>query len=159
MILNHASLAPAGWREALGYLPDLADGMASLVRAGVAQTTLRMSRSVHESYWPDEGSLFDAFRAVTRQGARDQSLFLLKLSEKAPLLSDLGPDVTDRLQMCGARELPPDDGAPLMLCVIADAIAVGFPSEPAWDRDRLAVDFEELLPEWHLETRANRSTT
>ena len=147
MILNHASLAPAGWREALRYLPDLADGMASLVQAGVAQKSLRMSRSVHESYWPDEGSLFDAFRAVTRQGARDQSLFLLKLSEKAPLLSDLGPDVTDRFQMCGTRELPLDDGAPLVLCVITDAIAVGFPSEPTWDRDRLAVNFEELLPD------------
>ena len=83
MILNHASLAPAGWRDALGYLPDLADGMAVLIRTRTAQSTLRMSRSLHETYWPNDGSLFDAFREVMRQGKRDQSLFLMKLSEKA----------------------------------------------------------------------------
>jgi len=43
--------------------------------------------------------------------------------------------------------LPRDDGAPLVLCAITDAVAVGFPSDPAWDRDRLAVEFEELLPD------------
>ena len=42
-----------------------------------------MSRSLHETYWPNDGSLFDALREVMRQGARDQSLFLMKLSEKA----------------------------------------------------------------------------
>ena len=146
MILNHASLAPAGWRDTLDFLPDLADGMAGLVRAGAAQATLRMSRSLHETCWPDEGSLFDAFREMMRRGARDQSLFLMKLSEKAPLLSSLAPDVTDRFRMCEAKTLPRDDGAPLVLCAVTDAIAVGFPSEPVWDRDRLSVDFLELLP-------------
>lgn len=150
MILNHASLAPAGWREALGYLPDLADGMASLVRAGVAQTTLRMSRSVHERYWPDDGSLFDAFLEAKRRGARDQFVFLMKLSEKAPLLSDLDPEVGNRFRMCEAKALPPDDGSPLVLCAITDAIAVGFPSEPVWDRDRLRIAFQELLPDGTL---------
>ncbi len=100
MILNHASMASAGWRDALDFLPDLADGMASLVRAGAVQSTLRMSRSLHETCWPDEGSLYDAFRETMRRGARDQALFLMKLSEKAPLLSNLGPDVTDRFRMC-----------------------------------------------------------
>ena len=147
MILNHASLAPTGWRDALRFLPDLADGMAVLVQSGATQSTLRMSRSLHETYWPDERSLFDALREVMRQGARDQSLFLMKLSEKAPLLSGLAPEVTDRFRMCEATTLPPDDGAPLVLCVVTDAICVGLPSEPVWDRDRLPVDFEELLPD------------
>ena len=147
MILNHASLTPAGWHDALEFLPDLADGMAAVVRDGAALATLRMSRSLHETRWPDEGSLFDAFREVGRQGARDQSLFLMKLSEKAPLLSSLAPDVTDRFRMCEEKTLPPDDGAPLVLCAITDAIAVGFASEPVWDRDRLPVDFHELLPD------------
>ena len=151
MILNHASLAPAAWRDALGFLSDLADGMARLVRGGAAQSTLRMSRSSHEIYWPDQKSLFDAVRQIGREGARDQSLFLMKLSEKAPLLSNLGPHVTGRFHMCGTRALPADDGAPLVLCVITDAIAVSFPSEPAWDRDRLAVDFEELLADGTME--------
>ena len=145
MVLNHASLASAGWRDALGFLPDLADGMAGLVRARAAASALRMSRSLHEIYWP-EGSLFDAFRETMRQ-TRDQSLFLMKLSAKAPLLSDLGQEVTDRFQMCEAKTLPRDDGAPLVLCAITDAIAVGLPSEPVWDRDRLPVDFQELLPD------------
>ena len=151
MVLNHVSLSTVEWHDALKFLPDLADGMASLVRGGAAQSTLRMSRSLHENYWPGQRSLFDAFRQIRREGARDQSLFLMKLSEKAPLLSDLGPHVTDRFPMCGARTLPPDEGAPLVLCVITDAIAVSFPSEPAWDRDRLAVEFEELLPDGKME--------
>ena len=121
--------------------------MAVLVQSGATQSTLRMSRSLHETYWPDERSLFDALREVMRQGARDQSLFLMKLSEKAPLLSGLAPEVTDRFRMCEATTLPPDDGAPLVLCVVTDAICVGLPSEPVWDRDRLPVDFEELLPD------------
>ena len=109
-----------------------------------------MSRSLHETNWPDERSLFDAFREMKRQGARDQYVFLMKLSEKAPLLGDLGPDVTDRFLMCEARTLPPEDGNPLVLCAITDAIAVGFPSEPVWDRDRLPVVFQELLPDGAL---------
>ena len=156
MILNHASLAPAGWRDALGYLPDLADGMAVLIRTRTAQSTLRMSRSLHETYWPNDGSLFDAFREVMRQGKRDQSLFLMKLSEKAPLLSNLAPDGADRFWMCEAKTLPPDDGAPLVLCAVTGAICVGFPSEPVWDRDQLPVDFLELLSDGTLAGRARR---
>lgn len=145
MILNHASLAPLGWHDTLEFLPGLADGMAGLVRDGAAQATLRMSQSLHETRWRDEGSLFNAFLEIKRRGARDQSLFLLKLSERAPLLSGLGPDVTDRFQRCEATMLPPNDGAPLVLCAITDAIAVGFPSEPVWDRDRLRIEFLEVL--------------
>ena len=85
MVLNHVSLSTVEWHDALKFLPGLADGMASLVRGGAAQSTLRMSRSLHENYWPGQRSLFDAFRQIRREGARDQSLFLMKLSEKAPL--------------------------------------------------------------------------
>ena len=151
MILNHASVASAAWRDALEVLPDLADGMASLVRAGLVQSTLRMSRSLHETCWTDEGSLYDAFRATMRRGARDQALFLMRLSEKAPLLSNLGPDVIGRFRMCEQRTLPLDAGAPLVLCAITNAIAVSFPSEPSWDHDRLRVDFREMLEDETLE--------
>ena len=75
MVLNHASLARVGWRQALELLPDLAAGMAELVDAKTAQATLRMSRSLHETNWPDERSLFDAFREMKRQGALDQYVF------------------------------------------------------------------------------------
>lgn len=46
--------------------------------------------------------------------------------------------------------MPRDDGAPLVLCAVTDAIAVGFPSEPVWDRDRLVVAFQELLSDGTL---------
>ena len=150
MILNHASLAPTGWHDALTFLLDLATGMAELVRSRAVQPTLRMSRSLHETYWPDKRSLFDAFQEVRRQGARDQYLFLMKLSEKAPLLSSLTPAFTDRFWMCEAKTLPSDDGEPLVLCAVTDAVCVGFPSEPVWDCDRLGVDFREMLPDGTL---------
>ena len=151
MILNHASLAGTGWHDTLEFLPDLADGMAGLVRAGAARATLRMSRSLHETYWPEERSLFDAFQEMRRRGARDQYVFLMKLSEKAPLLNSLTPEITDRFRMCEAKTLPQDDGAPVVLCAITDAIAVGVPSEPIWDRDRLRVDFVEMLDDGAFE--------
>lgn len=150
MILNHASLAPTGWHDAVTFLPDLADGMAELVRFGAVQATLRMSRSLHETCWWDGRSLFDALREVKQQGARDQYLFVMKLSEKAPLLISLTQKVTDRFWMCEAKRLPQEDGAPLVLCAVTDAVCVGFPSEPVWDRDRLGVDFQEMLSDGTL---------
>ena len=151
MILNHASLATSGWHDALVFLPDLAEGMAALVCSGVVQSTLRMSRSLYETCWSDERSLFDALQEVRRQGGRDQFLFLIKLSQKAPLLSSLAPEVNDRFLMCEAKKLPPHDGAPLVLCAVMDAVCVGFPSERVWDSDRLDVEFQELLSDGAFE--------
>ena len=147
MVLNHASLAPAGWHEVVEWLPDMATGVAALVRAAVVQKSLRMYRSEHEIRWSGNGSLFDAYQALRRQGARDQSAFLMGLATKAPLLGALGPDVTDRFLMCETTALPAEDGAPLVLCAVTDAIAVSMPAEAVWDRDRLPVTFHELLPD------------
>ena len=152
MVLNHASLPPAGWRQTVNWLPEVADGMATLVRDGVAQATLRMCRSPHEIRYPDDRSLFDAYQELRQRGARDQYVFLMRLSTKVPLDDDLAPGVADRFQMCEAtmceaRELPPDDGAPLVLCAVTAAIAVSVPSEPVWDRARIRVAFDELLPD------------
>ncbi len=151
MILNHASLETSGWHDALAFLPDLAEGMAALVKSGVAQSTLRMSRSLHETYWPAERSLFEALQRVRQHGGRDHYLFFVKLSEKAPLLSSLPPEAKDRFLKCEAKTLPPDDGAPLILCAVMDAVCVGFPSEPVWDSDRLGIEFQELLSDGTLE--------
>ena len=145
MILNHASLAPTGWHDAVTFLPDLADGMAELVRSGAVQSTLRMSRPLHETYWRNERSLFHALLEVRRQGARDQYMFLMKLSEKAPLLISLTSEVKNRFWKCETKTLPQGDGAPLVLCAVTDAVCAGFPSEPVWDRDRLRVEFLEML--------------
>lgn len=156
MILNHASLASAGRREATAWLADMATGMASLVRDGVAPAMLRMVRSAYEIRCPGDRSLYEAYQELRRTGARDAYLFLVRLTTKAPLLSDVDPDVKDRFlaceaTACEAKTLLPEDGAPLVLCAIADGIAVGFPSEPIWDRVRLTVAFQELLTDATLE--------
>ena len=147
MVLNHASLLPTGWLRTVEWLPDVADGMATLVRDGVARAVLRMCRSPHDIRYPDDRSLFEAYQELRELGARDQYVFLMRLSAKVPLDNDLGPDIADRFRMCEAKALAPEDGAPLVFCAVSDAIAVSMPSEPVWDRDRIRVAFDELLPD------------
>ena len=152
MILNHASLASAARQEVPAWLTDLASGMAALVNTGIVSATLRTHRSVHEIPCPEGGaSLWDAYQELRRSGSRDESVFLMSLTEKAPLLSGVATEVRDRFlaceaTACEAKTLPPEEGAPLVLCAVTDAVAVGFPSEPIWDRDRVTVAFRELLP-------------
>ena len=69
------------------------------------------------------------------------------LTDKQPLLMEVGPDVKDRFLACEEQTLPANDGEALVFCAITDAIAVGFPSAPEWDRDRVTVHFDELLPD------------
>ncbi len=54
-------------------------------------------------------------------------------------------------EQCNPGVEPPEDGEPLVLCAITDWIAVGFPSDPVWDSDRLAVSFSELLLDESIE--------
>ncbi len=150
MILNHASVAPAGWQAALGHLPEMARGMAELVEDGVAERWLRLARSPFDIRLDGERSLFDAILELRSRGGRDEAVFLLGLTQKAPLVSGLAPEITDRFRRCETKALPPDDGGPLVLCCVADAIAVGFPSETVWDCDRLRVELWELLPDGTL---------
>ena len=145
LVLNHASLKPAGWHKVVEFLPDLADGIAELVKAGTAQSALRMCQSPYEIFMQGDRSLFAAYQECRRQGWRDQSLFLMRLSSKVPLHADLSLNVVDRLLVCETSDLPSEDGDPLLVCVIADSIAVSFPTKPRWDRDRLLVEFQELL--------------
>ena len=145
LVLNHASLKPAGWYEVVEFLPELATCIARLVRAGMAQPALRMSQSPYEILVQGDRSLFAAYQACSRQGWRDQSLFLMRLSSKVPLDTDLSSSVVDRLRACETRHLAKEDGGPLLVCVISDSIAVSFPTKPCWDRDRLLVEFKELL--------------
>ena len=152
MILNHASLTSAGRDEVPAWLVDMASGMAALVRTRVASKNLRACRSVHDIRFPDGRSLFEAYRELGRRGSRDESVFLMSLTEKVPLLSGVGPEVKDRFlaceaTACEAKTLPPEEGAPLVLCAVTDAVAVGLPSEPIWDRDRVTVSFQKLLPD------------
>ena len=159
MILNHASLASVARQEVPARLADMASGMAALVRNGVAQTTLRMFRPAHEIGCPDGRSLFDAYLELRKQGKPDESRFLMSLSNKVPLLSGVESDARDRFlaceaTACAAKTLPSPDGDPLVLCAVTNGVAVGFPSDPVWDRDRVSVIFAEMLRNGEIESAA-----
>ena len=147
MVLNHASVTRIGSHRAVEWLPDVAEGMAALVNRGVTQSTLRMCQSLHEIQLQDGRSLFQTCQDLLQRDARDQYLFLMRLSMKMPLLDNLEQDTTDRFLMCEATTLAPNDGAPLLFCAVTDAIAVSMPSESVWDRDQIVVAFQELLPD------------
>ena len=147
MVLNHASLISPDQRKAVAWLKDVASGMSRLVLDKIVQNALRMSRSPHDIRCFADWSLFDAYQALRRGGAREEHLFLIRLITKVPLLSDVGQDVAGRFLTCEAKTLPPEDGEPLVFCAITDGIAVGFPSDPIWDQDQTTVSFNELLPD------------
>ena len=150
MVLNHASLDSPDQHIAVEWLKDLAAGMAQLVNKNIAERSLRSCQSLYETFCLSEWSLWDAILELQAGGARDHYLFLARLSAKVPLLSDVGQDVADRFRACEAKKLSPQDGEPLVLCAITDGIAVGFPSDPIWDRDQVTVSFNELLPDENI---------
>lgn len=151
--MHHASVRAPDRGTAVRWLQDVSTGMAALVhnKNKVAQSSLRMSRLLNKVDCLPEYSLFDAYQDVRRGGARDTYAFLMRLSVKVPLLSEVGVDVKDRFLACEAQHLPPQDGEPLVFCALTDGIAVGFPSDPAWDADRLSVSFNEPLPDESFE--------
>ena len=149
MVLNHASVSVRQMdRDAISeWLKDVASGMGQVVRDMVVESSLRMVRGLYELECMPEYSLFDAFNTLRSQGYRDEYVFLVRLATKAPLLSEVGAGIEDRFHSCENRTLPAGDGDPLVLCAIADWLAVGFPSDPIWDHDRITITFDELLPD------------
>ena len=155
MILNHASLfAPDSDGGSISeWLKDIAGGMGQIVRDKVVQNNLRMSRGFFDTLCLPDYSLNDACHRLRVLGFRDEYLFLVSLATKVPLLSEADEDVQDRFFACEEQSLPQGDGEPLVYCAIVDGIAVGFPSKPVWDRDRVTVRFEEMLPDTTIEKR------
>lgn len=156
MVLNHASLAAPNQHVAAKWLQDVAAGMGELVRNKVADSTLRMRQSIYEIPCAPGTSLWDVLLGLQKEGARDQYVFLLRLSQKVPLLTDVHQEIEDRFRMCEAHgceamALPAEDGEPLVMCAIADGIAVGFPSVPVWEQDRITVTFDEMLSDGRIE--------
>ena len=147
MVLNHASVASPSRQDALDWLKDMAAGMSALVRERVTDSALRMSVNLYEIPCADGWSLHDALYELPKKGAKEEYLFLARLSQKYPLIAEIGDDTEDRFLRCEARELPPEDGAPLLMCVIGNGVSVGFPSDPVWDRNEITVRFDELLPD------------
>ena len=146
MVLNHASLHAPDRHTAVEWLKDVTSGMTLLILHKVAEPTFRMHQDLREITCLNDWSLWDALLELQRVGAREEFLFFVRLSTKVPLLSEIAQDVMDRFLGCEEKSLPPKDGAPLLLCSITDGIAVGFPSEPVWDRDQLTVRFSEIQP-------------
>ena len=146
MVLNHASLAAEDSYAAVGFLKDVVPGMTQLVKKGVTTTVLRTARFPTEILCAPGFSLYDAMQRLRRDGARDEYGFLVRLTTKASLQSDVEADVEHRFRTCETRDLPPGDGEPLLLCVLIGGVAIGFPTgaEAEWDRDRIVVTFYEL---------------
>ena len=144
MVLNHASLHAPDRHTAVEWLKDVTSGMTLLILHKVTESTLRMSRSLHETHCMPAWSLWEALLELRKAGALEEYLFLVRLSTKVPLLSDSTQDVVDRFLGCEATTLPPEDGAPLVMCAITDGIAVGFPYD-GWDRNQLTISFNEMV--------------
>lgn len=146
MVLNDASLRARDQDTAIEWLGDVAYGMSRLVQIIGIPVTLRARSHPYEIRCLDDWTLFDAFLELRRRGSHEAFQFLMRLSSKVPLLSDTDEDTVDRFRSCEHESLPREDGAPLVYCAITDGIAVGFPSEPLWDKDQVNVAFMELLP-------------
>ena len=156
MVLNHASLAEAARHEADAWLKDLSTGMVELVRFGSALPVLRMDREMYEIPCPNGRSLQDACVALSRLGMREEAAYFMRLGTKVPLLDDVTSQAEERFlaceaTACEAKQLSPADGAPLVLCAVTNRIAIGFPSDPVWDCDRMTVVFRELLAHGGIE--------
>ena len=151
MVLNHASIVSPDSHTAVEWLKDVSTGMAQIVDKGVAESSLRMCRPLFEINCVLGCSLWDVYQELRKNGARDTYGFLMRLSAKHPLLSEVELDFRDRFLACEAKELSPEDGEPLVLCAITDWIAVGFPSAPGWDCDCLTISFNELLSDDRIE--------
>ena len=153
MILNHASLlAPGSDRHSIStWLKDVAVGMSHLVSEGVVPASLRTAKSLSDTRCLADYTYYDACMDLRGLNHREEYRFLMRLAAKYPLLGDVGEEVRGRFLACQELKLADRDGEPLVLCAIDDGIAVGFPSTPTWDCDRLSVDFEELLPDEAIE--------
>ena len=147
MVLNHASLAVGDRCIAIGFLRGMVSGIAQLVRERVVGSVLRTRQDVTEIHCTEAFSLFDAIQKLRNSGAREEYRFFARLTTKAPLLGGIEADVKHRFLACQARDLPLEDGKPLLLCALNHSVAVGFPTGEDWDRDRVTVRFEELLPD------------
>ena len=153
MVLNHASvLVPGSNRhEISAWLSELAEGMRRLVESEVVLKSLRTAHALYDTQCRPGYSLFDAYLALRSGGFREEFRLLMGLTDKQPLLTGVEPDVKDRFLACEEQALPAGDGEPLVFCAITHGIAVGFPSAPEWDRDRVTVHFNELLPDETIE--------
>jgi hypothetical protein len=145
MVLNHASISAPTVEKAVDCLCTVTRGMATLVQQNHATKMLRSRVALYSLQVVGTQSLYDILITMRRQGLSDEFVFFSSLAIKAPLDVDLPQDAVSRFLGCEAVDLPVEDGEPLVLCAVTDAIAVGFPSAPIWSGDRVTVRFRELV--------------
>lgn len=129
------------------WLADLSTGVQKLIADEVAPAQLRMCKEPCDTPCLPDYSLYDAIRGVRAAGFRDEFLSLMRLASKSPLLRDATAEVRGRFLGVEEVSFGREEGEPLVLCAITDWIAVGLPSAPSWECDRLTVEFNELLPD------------
>lgn len=156
MVLNHVSLVAPNRFTAIEWLRDVASGMGALVECKASESALRMRQHFYETPCTPEVTLWDLLLLLQKQGWRDEFAFFSRLGQKVPLLTDIEEEVEDRFLSCEALgceaiNLSREDGEPLVLCAIADGIAIGFPTHPIWQKERVVVAFLEMLPDGCLE--------
>lgn len=158
MVLNHASALATGHGrdEVFRWLADLALGISSLENEGVVERGLRIMKELYEVECLTGWSLRDAMLRMPQMGYRDEGIRLARLATKSPLLKDLPADVKNRFHGCEGVGMSPEEGAPLLLCAVTDWVAVGLPSAPAWDRDSVVVEFDELRSDGTTERVSER---
>ena len=152
MVLNHASVhAPSASRQrVLGWLQDVATGIAKLQLGQVVGNEWRMCKPLHEMPCLPNFTLSDAIFELRRHH-RDEFVLLARLSAKAPLLAAVDADAENRYWGCEGLSLTPKEGDPLLLCAVMDSVAVGLPSDNVWDKDSVTVEFKKLLPDGSLD--------
>lgn len=155
LVLNTASVSGLSVdRGTLStWLREIVNGMRRLVASRVARPELRMQQGIHRTRCLAEVSLFDVAMDLLRSGWRDEYEFFLTVAGRAEWTENLDVEDVDRFLACEEQTLPGRDGEPLMLCLITGGIAVGFPSSPLWDADRIEVRFQELVAEDEIEDR------
>lgn len=154
-VLNSASVTDlAVDRRMLSqWLRDAAKGMNQLTEAGVVGRELLMRPNIHQVLCLPEWSLFNVATDLGRIGALEECAFVLSLADRARWPQDIDPAAGDQLLRCEQHELPEPDGKPLMLCVVIDGVAVGFPSKEIWDKDQVEIQFKKTLPSEAIEQR------
>ena len=95
MVLNHASvLVPGSNRcEVSAWLRELAEGMRRLVEAEVVLKSLRTAHALYDTQCLHGYSLFDAYLTLQSGGFREEFRLSMGLTDKQPLLMEVGPDV------------------------------------------------------------------
>ena len=151
MVLNHASVPAPDWHTAVEWLGGVAAGIAELRQRQIVESWLIMRRPMQDVFCTPELSLFAACVALLQTNSRDVGRYLMELRQRVPLEDGLDPEIKDRFLACQSMTMTMEDGKPLVLCAIADHVAISFPSNSTWDHDLLTVRFEELLSSGEFE--------